>query len=73
LRFWQYLHDVLAPETPEERDRFFYGMLLPLGFEKGKPFNPDDRQKNILTEAAVVGDLLGRATAYAKRVEGSKV
>jgi hypothetical protein len=28
--YWQYLHDVLAPE---ERDRFLYGMLLPLGLK----------------------------------------
>ncbi|QEX20606.1 hypothetical protein FRZ61_05240 [Hypericibacter adhaerens] len=73
LRYWQWLHDVLEPEEPEERDRFFYGMLLPLGIEHGKPFAPDERQKKILTEAAVLGDMLGRATAYAKRVEGNEV
>jgi hypothetical protein len=73
LRYWEYLHDVLAPETPEERDRFFYGMLLPLGIQHGKPFEPDERQREILTEAAVVGDLLGRVTAYSKRVDGSEV
>jgi len=73
LKYWEYLHDVLAPEQPEERDRFFHGMLLPLGIEQGKPFNPDDRQKKVLTEAAVTGDLLGRLTAYSKRVEGTEV
>jgi hypothetical protein len=73
LRYWEYLHDVLAPEETEERDRFFAGMLLSLGIEHGKPFNPDDRQKKILTEAAVTGDLLGRLTAYSKRVDGTEV
>jgi hypothetical protein len=73
LKYWVYLHDVLAPEQPEERDRFFHGMLLTLGIEQGKPFNPDDRQKKVLTEAAVTGDLLGRLTAYSKRVEGTEV
>jgi hypothetical protein len=73
LHYWQYLHYVLAPETPEELDRFFYGMLLPLGIEQGKSFNPDDRQKKILTDAAVVGDLLGRLTAYSKRIAGNEV
>jgi DNA invertase Pin-like site-specific DNA recombinase len=34
LRFWQYLHEVLAAEKPEERDRFFYGMLLRLASSK---------------------------------------
>src|SRR5262249_17411121 len=47
LRYWQYLHDVLAPERPEARDYFFYGMLLPLGIDQNKPFNPDERQKKI--------------------------
>jgi hypothetical protein len=73
LKFWEYLHDVLAPEVPEERDRFFHGMLLPLGIVQGKPFTPTESQKKILTDAAVFGDLLGRLTAYSKRVEGTEV
>jgi len=73
LKYWEYLHDVLEPEQAEERDLFFHGMLLPLGLAHGRPFRPDDRQKKILTEAAVTGDLLGRLTAYSKRVEGTEV
>jgi hypothetical protein len=73
LKYWEYLHDVLAPEVPEERDRFFHGMMLPLGIVQGKPFTPTESQKKVLTEAAVVGDLLGRLTAYSKRVEGTEV
>jgi hypothetical protein len=64
---------VLALEAPEERDRFFHGMMLPLGIVQGKPFAPTESQKKVLTEAAVVGDLLGRLTAYSKRVEGTEV
>jgi hypothetical protein len=48
-------------------------LLLPLGIRHGEPFEPDQRQRNILSEAAVVGDLLGRVTAYSKCVEGSEV
>jgi hypothetical protein len=73
LKYFEYLHAVLEPEQPEERDRFFHGMLLPLGIEQGKPFKPDDRQKKVLTEAAVTGDLMARLTAYSKRVEGTEV
>jgi hypothetical protein len=73
LKYWQYLSDVLAPEPPEARDGFFYAMMLPLGIQKGKPFNPTQQQKTILTDAAVLGDLLGRVTAYSKRVEGTVV
>jgi hypothetical protein len=46
---------------------------IAVGMKHGKPFNPDDRQKKVLTEAAVTGDLLGRLTAYSKRVEGTEV
>jgi hypothetical protein len=73
IKYWQYLHDVLAAEAPEERDRFFHGMLLTLGIEHGKPFAPTDKQRKILNDAAVMGDLLGRLTAYSKRVEGTEV
>ena len=38
-------------------------MLKPLGIEKGKPFNPDARQKKILTEAAEVGFLMAQTSA----------
>jgi hypothetical protein len=73
IKYWQYLSDVLAPEPMEPRDGFLYAMLLPLGIQKGQPFKPTDAQKKVLTDAAVVGDLLGRATAYSKRIEGAAV
>jgi len=73
LRYWQYLADLLQPEPIEPRDGFFVAMLKPLGVEKGKPFHPDDRQKKILTDAAVVGDLMGRVTAFDKRFDGATV
>jgi hypothetical protein len=44
-------------------------MLKPLGIEKGKPFNPDDRQKKILTEAALVGETIAKANTFEKRFE----
>jgi hypothetical protein len=49
------------------------GMLQPLGIEKGKPFNPTDRQKEILTEATQTGEVMARTIGYEKRFEGVKV
>ena len=49
------------------------GMLKPLGIEKGKPFNPTDRQKEIFTEATQVGEVMARMIGYEKRFEGVKV
>ena len=39
-------------------------MLKPLGIEKGKPFNPDARQRAILEEAARIGDAMGRTMLF---------
>jgi hypothetical protein len=71
LKYWRYLAEVLAPEPTEPRDGFFLAMLAPLGIEKGKPFNPDARQKRILTDAALVGELMARGGAYEKRFPGA--
>jgi hypothetical protein len=38
-----------------------------LGIEPGKPFAPDARQARILGQAAQLGDLMARTSAYAKR------
>jgi hypothetical protein len=35
--------------------------LVQLGIEKGKPFNPDEKQKKILVDGANVGELMARA------------
>ena len=39
-------------------------MLKPLGIEKGKPFQPDARQRAILEEAARIGDAMGRVMLF---------
>jgi hypothetical protein len=71
--YWRYLSEVIQPEPVEDRDKIMLGMLVPLGIEKGKPFEPDDRQKKILTDAAQVGELMARANAYDKRFAGATV
>jgi hypothetical protein len=50
-----------------------FAMLLPLGIEPGKPFNPDARQTKILTDAAKVGELMARTNAFDKRMPGATV
>jgi len=73
LSYWEGLSRVINQEPTLERDRMILGMLQPLGIEKGKPFNPDARQKQILIEAAQVGEVMARAIGYEKRFEGVKV
>ena len=67
MAFWERLHEILNREVVEERDRFFMAMLKRVGIEKGKPFNPTERQKKILEEAAFVGEAMAKANDLAKR------
>ena len=41
-------------------------MLKPLGIEKGKPFNPTDRQKRILMDGLLVGEAMAKAIDFKK-------
>ena len=67
MAYWERLHEILNREAVAERDRFFMAMLKRLGIEKGKPFAPTDRQKQILEEAAFVGEAMAKANDLAKR------
>ena len=78
MEYWERLADVLNREPVAERDRFFMAMLIPLGIEKGKPFKPDARQREILEEAVLVGEAMAKANDFfnprmedAHYVEGS--
>ena len=73
LAYWEGLAKVINEEPALERDRITLGMLQPLGIEKGKRFNPDARQKQILIEAAQVGEAMARTIGFAKRFDGVKV
>ena len=73
LAYWALLSRLINEEPVLERDRIMLATLVPLGIEKGKPFNPDERQKKILQEAANVGELTARANGFAKRFPGSAV
>jgi hypothetical protein len=67
MHYWERLWAVIQREPLEDRDRFFMAMLKPLGIEKGKPFQPDERQKKILTEGAFVGEAMAKANTFDMR------
>lgn len=69
MTYWERLHAILQREPVAERDRFFMAMLKLLGIEKGKPFQPNDRQKKLLTEGALVGEAMAKANDFAKRFQ----
>jgi len=72
MEYWERLNDVIQREPVEPRDIFFHTMLRPLGLEKGKPFQPDDRQKKILMDAALVGEAMAKANSADRRFAGVK-
>jgi hypothetical protein len=73
LAYWEGLAKFINEDIVQERDRMIMGMLQPLGIEKGKPFNPDARQKEILIEAARVGEVMARTIGFDKRFDGVTV
>ena len=46
-------------------------MLSPLGLEKGKPFAPAEREKKLLADGALIGELMSMNISYAKRFPNS--
>ncbi|GAG38296.1 unnamed protein product, partial [marine sediment metagenome] len=61
MAYWERLHEILNREVVAERDRLFMAMLKRVGIEKGRPFDPDERQKKLLEEAAFVGEAMAKA------------
>ena len=64
MEYWERLSAFINNNPVQERDLFYMGMLKPLGIEKGKPFQPDARQRAILEEAARIGDAMGRVMLF---------
>jgi len=40
------------------------GLIASIGIAKGKPFNPDERMKKILADAANIGAVTARTIAF---------
>ena len=64
IEYWTRLATFINNNPVHERDRFFMAMLKPLGIEKGKPFQPDARQRAILEDAARLGHAMARTILF---------
>ncbi len=69
LRYFENLAKYVDYEYVRDEDMAFLGLLQGIGIEKGKPFKPSDRMKNILRKASVVGYNMSRVNRYASRNE----
>jgi hypothetical protein len=72
MAYWERVNEIIQREPVGYTDQFFMSMLQPLGIVKGKPFNPDARQKKLLEDAALLGDLMARANSFFSRLPASK-
>lgn len=68
--YFETLARYINENPPREQDMAMLGMLETLGIVHGKPFEPDERMKAILTEAATVGRAMAKTLAYVPRVPG---
>ncbi|MGA7980937.1 MAG: DUF1214 domain-containing protein [Chromatiaceae bacterium] len=62
--FWEMLNQVIQEEPSEGSNPTTLGLFAAIGIEKGKPFEPDERMKKILEDAAKIGAATARAIAY---------
>jgi hypothetical protein len=62
--FWTLLNKVIQEEPSAGSDPTTLGLFASIGIVKGKPFNPDDRMKKILTDAANIGAVTARTIAF---------
>ena len=66
MAFWEVLNTAIQTEPVHERDRIMHDMLRPLGIEKNKEFKPTERQKKILEEAVVLGEVMAKTIDFNK-------
>ncbi len=59
--YWDELNSTIQAEPIGGLDSETRGLLAAIGIVKGKEFNPDDRMRSILTDAAAIGSVTARA------------
>jgi hypothetical protein len=62
--FWSLLNEVIQTEPADGSDPTTLGLFASIGIVKGQLFNPDERTKNILTDAANISAVTARTIAF---------
>jgi len=71
--FYKELSEVVEREPLDFLDPELRGLFASVGIQKGKPFDPDTRMKEILTDAVEVGNATARAIAFRTREESASI
>ncbi len=67
--FYEELHSVVDREPVSMLDPELRGLFAAIGIEKGKPFAPDARMQELLTEAVAIGNATARAIVFRPRLD----
>jgi len=65
--YFEQINALVQQEPADALDPEIMGSLAAIGIIKGKPFNPDERMKKILTDAAAIGTATGRVLNWRPR------
>ncbi len=65
--YFEQINALVQQEPADALDPEIMGSLAAIGIIKGKPFNPDDRMKKILTDAAAIGTATARTLNWRTR------
>jgi len=68
--YFERLNEIIQKEPISFIDPEIRGLIAGLGIVKGKPFNPDERMKKLLTEAVDIGNAYARANTVYPRDPG---
>ncbi|MFC5051957.1 DUF1254 domain-containing protein [Rubritalea spongiae] len=72
FEFYKELHEVIEREPVGFLDPELRGIFAGVGIEKGKPFEPSESQKKILTEAVAIGNATARSLVFRPNLDGAK-
>jgi hypothetical protein len=65
--YWTLIDDLIQREPVGSGDPELMGLLASVGIVKGKPFKPDERTRQILEQAVIVGNAAARTLSMAPR------
>ena len=71
--FYEHVNELVQKESDEMLDVETRGLLASIGIVKGRPFEPDDRMKAILTDAVAIGNAIARSIVWHPRMRGARV
>jgi hypothetical protein len=71
--FFHDLNAVVQEEPIAAIDAETRGLMAAIGIVKGQPFAPDERMKQILADAAAIGNATARAIVWSPRQKGAKL